>query len=354
MPTEIRLGSASSLGRTMRCAASAVLPHAYTTHEAAETGTHIHSYLHDRIAGVPQDEALAKLPEALKKRCEAINIAALTAGLGNMRTEVAYALNLTDSTVRELGQNIGRAYVTFENEVPGTVDMVAFDTFRNIPVVKDFKTGFLRVTECKKNAQMLFAATVAMYQAEAQSVRAEIVYIDESGRESVDAHTFDAFDIDVYVAELRATHERVRKAHALVEQGRIPDVTLGDWCQYCPATHACPANVALVRSATTDLENVASRIAAMTPDEGGKAYVLNKRISKLADTIDENLRKLAKITPLPISDTLELREGEPQTRGTVETAKLVALAKAKGATDEEIESCKKFTTSTQVREMKRR
>lgn len=347
----VPLFSASAAERAIACPASAALPRVNTTSAAAKRGTHIHDYLRAIAENVNPTIALERVPEEYRDTCNKIHVNKAIGDLGAVSVEAAFALHVQTRAARKLGVNLGRTYSVDLYEVAGTIDVIGTDMSER-PVVLDWKTG-QSVTPCKDNAQMLFAAVCAANHFGSDDVEARVAYVREDGYVHIDSHVFERFDLEDFVDRLAMAHTSALEALATIEQGGVPDVSPGAWCDYCPAMHSCPAHVTLVRAAASELDTIATRIAALTPEEGGKAWSLNKRIRTLSDTIDENLRKLAKKTPLPIGDTHEVREGAPQTRTTFDSKKLVALAKEKGATEQEIADCQTQTTFAPIREYKK-
>src|SRR5690606_41932369 len=90
---------------------------------------------------------------------------------------------------------------------------------------------------------------------------------------SYDVATFDAFDLDRIEVDLCAVLDRRFEAVNEIRAGRVPTITTGRHCRYCPAFHACPAQVALVRQAAAAPEELERKLAELlTPENAAKAY----------------------------------------------------------------------------------
>jgi len=349
MPTE-PIFTASAAARVLACPASVVLPHAYSHGQAAEDGVAIHEFLRAVLTGRPKDAALSLVPGHLQSRCASFDLSNAIGDLEAIKAEVAYALHVHEDTARFLGENIGRAYDVNPFEVPGTLDFVGRH-WEGHYVVGDWKTG-QPVTPCRKNPQMLFAASVAMRHHECSEVEGRIVYLHEDGSIFVDRHRFSAFDVDAFVQDLRQAFQLVAQAQEQMGGRIVPSVNEGDHCRYCPAMHSCPAKVALARSMVTDVDQLRTSLETLTPDQAGQAWLKLEKIKKLAEMVEDKLRDMARSTPIVLSDTHELRESSYEST-TTDSKKLESLARQRGATDDEIKACKVTRQVTTVKKLKR-
>lgn len=343
--------SASGASRWMACPASVVLPQVQSSSRWGETGRAIHQYIQDVIEGKPSDEAVRRIPASLEMRARGINLSAILHGLSRVRAEVAFALHAQTFDVRELGAGLERAYAVSDEEIPGTLDVIAFDDANGRPVVLDWKTG-QSVTACRDNRQIQFAAAVAMRTFESSEVEGRVVYLREDGSHWVDSHVFDAIDVDLFLRDVALSDKRTRQSHESLRVGGTPNVHEGDHCQYCPALAGCPAKVALAKSMLLDVQSVPETVAALTPAQAGEVWRKLATIESLAEKIKSSLKDYAKQTPIPLGDDKEVR-AEPFERQTVNATKVVELAKAKGATEDELASCMTTTKGVIVRERKR-
>ena len=324
--------SASALARAIECPASVALPQVATTSDAARRGSQIHGYIAARLAGVSRASALALVDAEHHPTCEGIDFAKVGGDLSAVKAEAAYAYDVRQRSVRLVGHNVGRNYGPMgDNEIAGTND---FEGLRldGVPVVADVKTG-QPVTACRENPQMMFHALVQMIRTGASEVDARIIYVREDGGVKLDSWTFDVFTLEEFADELDVMLGRVTRARLAVAQGDVR-VSTGDHCRYCPALQACPAYVSLARTMATDLDGVAQKIAALAPDDAGKAWALLDRVGKIYDVTKDALKAYATQQPIPLPNGQMVKE-VPYERSAFNQGAAIALLRGKGATDED-------------------
>ena len=339
--------SASGLQRVLECTASVVLPGVHTSGIHAERGTAIAAFIRRAMVG-GVDAALKLVPvDEWRETCRTLDWRKLCGDLSDVRGEMAYALDVSAGTARELGSNLGRKYpATGPSEIVGTCDIEGM-RIDGVPVVADVKTG-LSVTPCEENAQIKYFALVTMLRTGAPEVEGRILYLREDGDVLVDPHTFTAFDLESFRDELGEMLARVRHAEERSARGETLTVYGGEHCKYCPAMQACPRFTALARAMVTDLPAVKTRLAMMPPEEQGRAWVLANDIEKLLEDVQTSLKEIAREHPIPLPNGQVVKE----TRSTAtsfdrETA--LAMLRARGATEEEIHS---LYTSTPTKPVK--
>ena len=345
--------TASSGERVFACPTSVVLPRVDSTSEDAERGSDIHGFTSRRIRGMNKTAALSMVAPANRPMCEALRIEEALSGLTDVRAEVSYAYDAAAETWRELGEDLGRRYPpTAATEIAGSID-VEGTRADGIPVAADWKFGFGNLTPCRDNVQILYFARVLSMKHGASEVEGRLMTGRPNGRVSVDSHVFSAFDLDVFADRMVRAHERVEAARETLRRGDTPPVAIGPHCRYCPCLPSCPAYAGLVRSMVPDVERLADQVEAMTPEQGGAAWLKLQSNELLAERVRVGLKALASRAPLPVGN------GKAVTELTVPVTRFVAaraleMLKAKGATEEDIESLYNTADETQFRIVKRR
>ncbi len=357
--------SASGLARVTECPSSvAIAIQIGTTSDAADRGTEKHGFIEAVLSGhKSREDALADLSDESRATCAALDWVGLLEGIlpEGRRCEVAYSIDTISGDVRELGVGIGRKYPSElpAHEVPGTLDLEGMCGSR--PIVVDFKTG-QRVTDCASNKQMQFAAYVAHARTGAEEVVARLTYIDEDGSIFHDEHVFDSFDLITFPAELRDVLANVERAKAVVAAGKVK-VSKGEWCRYCPAFDACPAQVALVRSLVPELATIEAAVATLTPEQAGAAWAKWKEIAPMVERVESALKDLAKnnlpdrlpedgmFTPLVLPDGRGVYARE-KSGASFSAKRALELLESYGARPEEIASCTSSYSYVELRAKK--
>lgn len=279
----------------MNCAASCVLPRAGHQGEAAEFGQENHAKIQ---AG---DQSRAVVREILD-------------GAEHVRHEVAYALNVENRSVREIGVNVGRNYGKLgDSEIALTVDLEALKA--GTWWVVDWKSRE-RVTAARNNWQIRSAVLAVMGRHQADYAIGALGYLDDS---ELDASPFDVFHTVSLWDEMQAMVRRVRDAHARLARGETLDVSSGSWCKYCPALPHCPAHTRLAAALLGEMEQVDKQIASLTVEQCGRAWELLKRYDVIADRVKESVKARARQEFIPLSNGRRLALVEMAGRQSVDT-----------------------------------
>jgi len=293
----IRLPTGSGVGRGVRCAASCVLPFAGHTGEAAEHGTEQHDEIED-----------GDLTRDVVRR--------LIDGATDVRHEVAYAVDIVSQRVREIGVGVKRAYGDLAyGEIALTVDLECRhgDTWW----VVDWKSR-ARVDQAAFNWQLRCEAMAVMLRHGADTIHAGIGYLDNS---ELDSTIFDAFDVPYWCGELRLMMQRIERAQLALTEGRVPDVSAGSWCKYCPAIPHCPAHAQLALSMLGELDTVEPQIRGLTIEQCGRAWELLDRYDEIAGRVRDGIRARAKREPVPLSNGRRLALVECKGRRSLDQKK---------------------------------
>jgi hypothetical protein len=288
------LPSASQIPLAMKCAASAVYPRTDSLVEAAETGHDIHDYLRN-LASMPRDEALAKVPEASRSRCEDIDLSALPIGPG-WEAEVALAYDVETETVRFIGHDIGRKYGPRQSpsemfltlDVAGVVGPVAFAT--------DYKSGAGFVEGPASNWQVKSGVLAMTRWKGLEAARGAIIRLLADGPPVVLTADFDALELDIIASELRELYRRIERP-----EGVVP--VMGAHCRYCPAFESCPAQGKLIARMARSPEQLEHDVKDMlTPETAARAYVRLKAVDAVMKRMWAAVFAYAKEHPIPLEN----------------------------------------------------
>ena len=331
------LPTASAIERAIECPASCVLPAINISGDDATRGREIHAFIRRIANRMAREEALSLVPSEHRQVCEGIDLARIFGGLSDVRGEVAYAIDIRDTKVEELGINLSRNYPALGvNEFAGTNDIEG-TRLDGVPVVCDVKTGFLEVTQTKDNAQQKFHARARQLMTGADEVEARLIFIGSDGRVTLDCHTFDSFELESFDDELIELRDRILVAKDRYDIAGEVSVSSGSWCRYCPAMAACPAYTALARTMADDVATIGEQLAAMTPSQQGVALVKAKEIEKLLESVLEGLKALARQNPIPLPNGKIYTETNSHAT-SFDQASAVAMLRTLGAADAEVET----------------
>src|SRR5690606_19492231 len=318
----------SRLPIVARCPASWALPHAEEAEpsEPSRRGRAIHAFLAD-VSVHGREAALERVPEEYRAICEAIDTDKLPTHLAH---EVAFRLNLRTGAARELGRNIDRNYELDRSDwdeycIDGTADLVGIDDEDDAVVVYDYKTGWSAQDDAADHWQIKALALAAARAYGKSNARLGIIRVWESGTVSYDVATFDAFDLDRIEVDLCAVLDRRFEAVNEIRAGRVPTVTTGRHCRYCPAFHACPAQVALVRQAAAAPEDLERRFAELiTPENAALAYHRIVEVQMVLDRVMKQIKALAEKAPIPLGNNRMLGSVE-RTRESIVAEKALPI-----------------------------
>ncbi len=358
-----RLPSGSSLARAAACPASHVLPQSTTSSRAADDGTAIHAYL-ALVAMSParKSEALARVPERLRARCAAVDLATIIHGVSGIVTEPAYAYDVVTGAVRYLGRDIGRAYGDLApGEIACTLDVLGLaagpededGSRQGVAFLRDWKTG-RDVGDPSDSWQLALQALVAREHFGEEVVDAGYVYLDDDGAHRVASVTWDALDLDMWAERVRDVVSRVRAVEASHAVDGAIWTSEGDHCAYCPAMPYCPAKTAYIAALVSSPGDPEAMAGAMSLDRVGAAWVALKAAGKWMDRAEAALKeRIDAAGEVPLRNGKALRIVEVNGRSYVDTAAAKALLVELGATTGQIASVTKTAApSRQVREGK--
>lgn len=228
--------TASAMDRVMECPASAVLPQAKDTSEAAEKGRAIHTFLETGEA-----------PEGYEDICSGIDRESLPTELD---CEVALAYDLSTGKGRVLGKGLARAEAYKDRqpyEVVGTADVLG-RIDKDTLYLADYKTGHGDIPRARASFQLRTLALAACKALGATKAVVEIIVVHEGRAPWHDRAELDIFDLDMFAHDLKTLGLKLQELRELQGKkgGAALDTSQGGWCRYCPAVTSCPARTALI------------------------------------------------------------------------------------------------------------
>lgn len=323
-----RVVSASALLRAKRCPTSFALPQVRETGEAAERGTENHAAVEVQLREARRTGKRDAMQPELADCIDGETIHSI---------ELALVLDTRTGAVRELGEAKERDYGTIDpaHEVPMTLDVV---TMRDGNViVRDWKSRS-RVTPAVRNDQIRAQAVAVMALLKVDELQAGLTYLDNWEQDL--AHV-DSFEAEAILAELRDTLARVQVAKA------EDDVSIGSWCDYCPAMASCTGRNKILRATAMMVQEttIEDTLADITDETAGSLYGRITALGAFIEKAEKLLRDRAKHSPLPLANGKVLAAIE-SSRTSLDTKKAEQMMTAAG-----MAVPVKTMTYTQVREM---
>jgi PD-(D/E)XK nuclease superfamily len=266
------------------------------------------------------------------------------------RTEVPFAYHVQQGTARELPKSHHRDYsAAGPAEICGTADLVYMsrDDAGPFACCDDFKWSGFHGDAQKAQAQLGGLALCVARAWGVDRVRARAIRIGPSGPvdDTSEVYWLDSFDLAAMEAEIRADLARV----ATAEPAPGPHCTE----RWCPALAACPATQSAIVQVIPDAALVRKdwryQPAIESPDHAAWLLTVRPVIRKAMDQVDASLKRLVADGPVRTSDGRPISEGQRNV-SRLNMGALEELARAKGATDEEIAGCMRTSVeSTGVR-----
>jgi len=341
--------TASSLERSDECPTSCAIPiRVSSTGEWAKRGSALHGFVEAVVAGHQEwTQAIAIVPAEWRETASRLDWDALLAGYdrATLEMEGAYAIDTATGKVRLLGRSLDRNYPeTSATEIVGTNDIEGMG-LDGVPTCSDLKTGQL-TTWCRENWQMRFHAYVQHKMHNAAEVRARLTYVREDGSIFHDEHLFEACDFADFLDDLRDVIARIHAASKDVAVGAVK-VNEGEWCRYCPAYQSCPAKTAMLRQLVPELERIDAAIATLTVEQAAIVWEKFKNLEPLTKRLSSALKEYARTHVVTLSNGQVLAEIE-KGRTSINGERALALARELGAREEDLASCVRQSTWTQI------
>jgi hypothetical protein len=215
--------------------------------------------------------------------------------------------------------------------IHATADVVYWDG--DAVCVVDWKTGSSRNLEpASENGQLRILALAAARAYGATCAKGAIAHVSEEGVKW-DWAEYDALTLDEFAVEVAAAFRGLPAAEPCP----------GSHCEkrWCPLRDACPARVAVVRREDETLAQALEN-GIQTPEDVAACYDKLVTVESLCEAIRGRIREVttkAGIVELPAGRRLCMYEQAG--RESADVGAIRGLAKALGATDVELDACKK-------------
>lgn len=297
-----------------------------TAGAAAERGTRFHSAIALYVSvlpGVPLkvDDDIAAEYDAARAWVDAF-------GRERLEAEVAFAWDPVTGEAERIGTNLGRDYSRGKGRFCGSADLISVSRATKVGYVGDWSTG----DGSRKGPQLRALALMLSRVEGLESVTVEALEVDATGVRHVCTETLDAFALAAVAGELAEALAAVPAAEPR------PGPHCGD--MYCPARATCPA----IRERIADIIPVETLtqhrwgLTIASPDHAAWLYNQAKAVEAAAKLVKEVVKAFVPADGLTLSDGSVFKESTRMiTRFSQDRA--VALLRALGATDEQIESC---------------
>ena len=334
--------TASGSGRLLQCSGHVRLPWLRETSAAAQEGTDLHALMEDERHDEHPRTAAAWAAFLAWVDAEGYTLHEA----GREYRERAYALDIETRRARVLRGIAHRDYSDARpTEIPGTADLVAelVNDDGLVTCVIDWKFGAEPVepdsAQMRTLAAMVCLAPDGDVLGTLPGVMAIIVQSPPDGRAVVRAHAYDRDDLISHVEALAEALNDAREGATVLQRG--PE------CKYCPASHACPAQLASLSALVAP-----GGAGPITPARAGEIWAELRQAKKRLEAIEDACKALAAEgdgLPLPGGKRLVVTQ---RTRTSMDARQLEAIARGHGASDEEIAACARTTTYSTTQEIK--
>ena len=256
----------------------------------------------DIVAIDARDRIMPTIPSDAPHRriCEVIDVTTLPSG---GHSEIALAWNSDTGEGRVLGHDIGRNYLEHGwdpgVEFAGTADRLGIleEDEQRIVFILDWKSGF-RAGSAADSWQLKLLALAAVSAFDADGARVGHAYLREDEDEPrYELTEYDAVDLALFGEELRELRAALKYVAAEVDGGKVPDVTEGDHCQFCPAFDHCPAKNRLALSMLGRLQPDQLKVSELVDEDAGRAVFLVRDVNRIAERILDALKDRARQAP---------------------------------------------------------
>ncbi len=349
--------SASNLERSIVCPPSVFLSvRTSSSNPAAEKGTAIHSFVDNVCMGMSRTEALVLVEEKYKEICIRISTEFLENFL-EPKTELSFGVDFSNGNTRYLGSHLGRNYPELgEAEFSGTLDIVGINKKTLIPVVVDIKSG-MEVTAAEHNWQIRYLVYAAHKFYGYQSIEGVLIYVRESEDPFIDSYTFSLAEIEQIGLDLKKFYTTLLIESAEYATTGKLHLRESDKCNYCPVLLSCPAKIGAiqalaVRAESSDINNIRNTVMSLSPDQAAIAWTRYRNMKNYWYTAEKAMKEYA--TKYGIEgDDFEVSASQ-SSRTSLDTDKLIQLARKAGVTDDDLASCRTKNTFSRVTERKKK
>ena len=326
--------TASASGRLLQCSGHARLAWVRSSSAAADNGTRCHALM--EASNHEQDPQTAAAHAAWTAWLDANGFRTPA-----VQKEWAMALDIETRRVRPISNGEHRDYsMATPTELCGTADVcghLVADGYR-VPFVLDWKFGQEPVEGDSPQMRTLAYMHGSLEATPPEGVWCIVVQAPPDGHVTVRGGLIAWEDLKAHTDMLAHAWNEAREAHVLQR---------GAECKYCPAAASCPAQL----SAMGAIVGVQGP-GPITLERAGQIWAEAKQAKKRLEAIEDECKRLAEEAgglPLPGGKRLVVVQ---RTRASMDAKSLEAIARDHGATDAEVESCRKVTSYTTTQETK--
>ena len=295
----LRLPSASSLSRAVRCPASQSLQRVGEPQsDAAKRGTNLHLFLAAVVSHLTEmscEEARARGIEIIRTDptsdftteqlalCEVMDLTIFAPGV-DAELALGYDERTHRTTLYDLAAHRDYPKDGLFHSTADIVGMLDDET----AYVADVKTGDHE--PASESWQLKLCAISACALTNAKRARVEMLKLWPSGKWSRDAHDLSEENLEEIRATLRTVAANV-KAGTLVEPGAFE---VGPHCKFCPALRLCPAQTSMVRAMDSTLVSYAGDdgLATFSPDDLAAVFLRLQRYDAALKLVREQLETI--------------------------------------------------------------
>lgn len=294
--------SASTISRSKKCVASAVLPRIESDGVEADAGRVGHRFL-ELVPRIGRDAALEQVSDPeVRSTCEKLRLEELPLK-PPYRQEVAFAYDALTGKAWEIGESVDPKHVRDglqEWQFPGIADV--FGKIADVVEVFDWKFGFNQTVNTEpaaENEQMRTLALMAARATGAKRARVGLYYLPNHKPE---VHEFDAFDLAAIAAEIRDLYEAAKGAEAAHRKGATLNVRVGLHCTHCKSLPHCPSTQALATQlvATPEIIERDTKLL-LTAQNAPLAYERWRQMKAVTDAVGNSLTAWARENPIGTS-----------------------------------------------------
>jgi len=292
----MKIPSASRWQRFTACAPSGHLPVSYEeSGDAATKGTIIHKFIETSRKTGSRERALKAVPDDLKPLCYAISLDDVPA---SAESEVVLVYFGQYQRLNEVPKGTMR-----DDCLIMVADLFDYDKDTDAVYVADWKTGRGFVPAAENNWQMKIGALLGARVVGASKAHVSIIRIDDAGNLHEDKAEFDEFDLCDIEEQMLATLKAGYASERAMGNGKLPVVTEGQHCKYCPSFLFCPAKRALVRAAVGNPEETVKTLEKeLLRENYTEAYLGLRRLADASKALWKALFSRAQEEPIPIGD----------------------------------------------------
>jgi len=251
------------------------------------------------------------------------------------RAEIAFAWDPMLDDAIEI-QVVDRDYSAYPHCMCGTADIVWLDLEAGLGFVSDWKSGDgSKAGDQLRCLAMMLARTYGLSRVDVESWEVSASGVNILCRESL-----DEFAIDGIAAELQ---QAFKASDYYMEQGYEVHPNPGSHCadMYCPAVASCPAvHSAISQTGLVQASELTRKFVPKieSPEHAAWLLDMSRAVTKAAYAVKDAVTAAMPEGGYVMTDGTRLYQSTRNVQ-RLDVSALKALAKARGATDADIESC---------------